>query len=426
MVTPFRLPSAETITRVELDNGIVLLVYRNPAVRSVVMYGSLRAGSVYEAHTRNGLASLTAASLMRGTRQRDFDAIYGTLEDIGADLSFGAGKHTVSFSGKALAEDLPVLVDVLSEVLRQPAFPVEPVNKLRAARLTDLNYSQYDSRYRAMRAFRQALYPENHPYHYATYGSLNTLPNLFAETLRDFHRRHYGPDGMVISVVGAIEPDEAVQIIRDKLEIWQNVNQPEPPTLPDIALPQTMKTVHVPLPGKTQASVVMGTIGPSRFAPDYNAAVLANSILGEFGLMGRIGDVIRERLGLAYYAYSRIEGGSGPGAWTVEAGVAPENVDLTLEKILEEVHHLVSEPVSDEDLADNQSYFTGRLPLRLENSSGIAATLLSLERYGLGLDYIVHYADRINSLTKDDLLRAARRYLDPERFVIAVAGTDEH
>jgi zinc protease len=166
----------------------------------------------------------------------------------------------------------------------------------------------------------------------------------------------------------------------------------------------------------------MGTIGPSTIAPNYRPALLANSILGEFGMMGRIGNIIREELGLAYYAYSRLDGGLGPGAWTIEAGVAPENVDLTIETALAEVRRLLSEHVSEDDLSDNLSYFTGRLPLRLESASGIANQLIALERYDLGLDFLVNYRDVMYRFTREDVQAAARHYLDPDRFIIAVAG----
>ncbi|MGB1288369.1 MAG: M16 family metallopeptidase, partial [Aggregatilineales bacterium] len=403
MSNRFPFPDENSITRLEFENGMVLLIYPNPTVKSVTLFGALRAGSLYENPVRNGLASLTAAALMRGTRTRDFDALYGTLEDIGADLGFSAGRHSISFAGRALAEDLPVLIDVLEDVLRRPSFPVDPVDKLRTRRLTELNYSQYDTRYRATRAFREALYPDHHPYHYSTYGSPMTLPNLVTDNLRDFHRKHYGPDGMVTVIVGAVKPDDVIEMVGGKLADWSNLNQPDAPILPAIHSPDKTERLYTGIPGKSQTSIVMGTLGPSRLNQDYNAAIVANSILGEFGLMGRIGDVVREQLGLAYYAYSRIEGGSGPGTWAIEAGVAPDDVELTLEKICDEIRRIVSEPVSDDDLADNQSYFTGRLPLRLEDSDGIAATLMALERYGLGLNYIHNYHETIYALTKSDL-----------------------
>src|SRR5215510_10980998 len=143
------LPGPDNITRVQLDNGIVVLVYENFAAQSVVMAGSVRAGSLYETPAQSGLASMTAGSMMRGTQHRDFDAIHSTLEDIGADVDVGAGTHNTSFNGKALAEDLPVIIDILSDVLRYPSFPAAQVERLRGEVLTGLQYRQHDTRFRA-------------------------------------------------------------------------------------------------------------------------------------------------------------------------------------------------------------------------------------------------------------------------------------
>jgi zinc protease len=416
------LPTRENITRVELANGIIVLVYENPHVESVVITGSLEAGSLFETPAENGLASLTATALMHGTHHRDFDALHNALEDIGADLSLGAGYHSVNFGGKALAEDLPVLLGVLNDVLRYPTFPADHLQQLKQQRVTELKYSEDDTRYRAGLMFREMVYPPQHPYHYSTYGTLTTVPHFTAEQVRTFHQRHYGPAGMIVCIVGAIQPAVAVELIRARLEDWQNPAQPALPTLPTLSPPAEMQQRYSALRGKTQSSIVMGTLGPARSAPNFQAAVLANSVLGEFGMMGRIGTKIRQEMGLAYYAYSRLEGTLGTGTWSIAAGVAPENVAITIDAALAEVRRFVREPVSAADLADNQSYFTGRLPLRLENSAGIASTLQMMERYQLGLDYLERYAERIYQLTPADLLSAAQQYLDPERLVIAVAG----
>jgi zinc protease len=139
-------------------------------------------------------------------------------------------------------------------------------------------------------------------------------------------------------------------------------------------------------------------------------------------MMGRIGASVREELGLAYYAYSQIDGGMGPGPWSIAAGVNPANVGLAIERIIDELRRLTSEPVSDQDLSDNQAYYVGHLPLQLESNEGIAGTLHNMELYHLGLDYLITYRDQICSLTKEDLLAAARHYLNPNALVIGVAG----
>ncbi|MFN8450897.1 MAG: insulinase family protein [Anaerolineae bacterium] len=211
-------------------------------------------------------------------------------------------------------------------------------------------------------------------------------------SLAQFHRQFYGASGMIVVVVGAVKAADAVQIVRDQLEDWQNADQPEQPALPDLAPVREAKRAVVPLPGKTQSDLVLGLPGPSRFSPDYQAASLANSVLGQFGMMGRIGRSVREELGLAYYAYSQIEGGFGPAPWSVVAGVNPANVELAIDRIREEIQRLTSEPVGEDDLSDNQAYHVGHLPLQLESNEGIAYTLRNIETFSLGLDYLVNYA----------------------------------
>jgi zinc protease len=418
------LPGLATITRTVLDNGITVLVYENFAAQSVFLVGTMNVGGLYVAPEQNGLSALTTSALMRGTHNRDFTAIHATLEDVGADFNVHSGMHKTGFSGKALAEDLPILVDVLADILRQPAFPEQQVERLKGEVLTWLHYRQQDTRWQAGRLFRQNLYPSEHPYHHGSQGTLETIPTLTTADMQAFHRQHFGPTGMVISVVGAVDTQAAIAIVEEGLGDWENPDQPPIPALPDVPPVSEIRRSEVQLPGKTQADLIFGVVGPSRFAEDYTATSLANSVLGQFGMMGRIGQVVREDLGLAYYAVSQLEGGYGPGAWRVAAGVNPANVELAIERSLGEIQRLITETVSDDDLADNQSYYTGRLPLQLESNEGLATSILSMENYQLGLDYLVDYHDKIYALTKEDLLAAAQRYWNPEAFVVSVAGPD--
>ncbi len=416
------IPNSSNITRATLDNGVTVLVYANPAVQSVNLMGSLHAGSIYEDPALSGLASFVASALMTGTAKRDFDALHGALEDIGADLSFRGHAHKLGFSGKALAEDLPTLVEIANDALRQPVFPSEHVERLRGERLTWLQYSQFDTRYRAAKAMREALYPQPHPYHFGAYGSQESIASITREDMAAFHARQFGPRGMILAVVGSVQPDDAIELAREAFGDWRNDDQPPVMTVDAPETRSQRERQNVFVPGKTQSDISMGIVGPARRADDYLAAQLANSVLGEFGMMGRIGKSVREEKGLAYYAFSRLGGGHGPDAWTVSAGVNPENVDLAIASILNEIERLTSSPVSEEDLTDNQSYFIGRMPLRLESNEGIASHLHSMESFGLGLDYLLNYADMIRQNTREDLLAAAQRYLKVQDMVIAVAG----
>ncbi len=416
------IPNAGNINRVEFDNGLVLLIYENRAVESVNITASIHAGSIYERPERSGLASLVSSALLTGTQQRNFDEIHASLESIGAELSMRGHIHKLGLFGKALAEDLQPLLETASEALRYPTFPAEHVERLRGERLTWLQYSSFDTRYRASKAMRQALYPASHPYHYGAYGDEETIAAVSQADLSTFHANHVGPDGMILVIVGHVDTEDALRLVRETLGDWRNPEQAEVARADFLDAPGATERQTVFVPGKTQCDISMGALGPARAAPDYLAAQIANSVLGEFGMMGRIGKSVREEQGLAYYAYSHLGGGHGPDPWIVSAGVNPDNVEQAIDSILWEVERLVSEAVADEDLADNQSYFTGRLPLRLESNEGISSQIHAMESYNLGLNYLAEYKDMIFRISKDDVLNAAQHYLDPTNMVIAVAG----
>jgi len=415
------LPGPDDITRATLPNGITVLARANFNSPSVVISGYLHAGSLSEEDSKAGLASFTASALMRGTVPRDFQEIYDALESAGASLGYHGGTHTTGFGGNALAEDLVLLLDLLSETLRQPTFPQDQVERLRAQLMTGLAIRSQDTRQMAHLTFDQVIY-KGHPYARSDDGYPETVETISRDDLAGFHNSHYGPRGMVVTVVGAIEPDQAVTMVSEILGDWENPQQPNPPELPPLTpLPQSL-TEKVTIEGKIQADIILGTPGPKRRSPDFLAAALGNNILGQFGMMGRIGEAVREQAGLAYYAFSSVSGGVGPGAWYVSAGVNPANIDTAIDLIRKEITRYVNEPVTAEELADSKTNFTGRLPLSLETNNGVASALVNLEKFELGLDYYERYAELVQAITAEEVLETAQRYLDPDRLGIAVAG----
>lgn len=418
------LPGPDDITRREFSNGIVVLVRENHNAQSVVIAGSLNTGSLFDPADKLGLAAFVATSLMRGTEQRDFATIHELLEGSGASLSVSGGMHTTGFSGKSLAEDLPMLIDLLSDALRHPSFPERQVERLRGEIITGLKIREQDTRYMAGRVFRELAYPPSHPYSRPAEGQIQTIQSITRDQLVDFRRTHFGPKGMLIAIVGAVDADSAVGLIEQRFGDWQNPDQPDVPELPTIARLESVRTQTVVVPGKSQSDIVLGIPGPSRFADDWHAAHLANNILGVFGMYGRIGAEVREKRGLAYYSFSSLEGGPGPGAWRVVAGVNPANVAQAIESIEGEIRRITTDLVSENELADNKANFTGRLPLQLESNEGVAASLLMMERYRLGLDYLKKYTTTIAAVTAEEVLASARRYLNPNYYALAVAGPE--
>jgi zinc protease len=149
-----------------------------------------------------------------------------------------------------------------------------------------------------------------------------------------------------------------------------------------------------------------------------------NTILGVFGMMGRIGKSVREEQGLAYYAYSTLHGGLGPSPWSASAGVAPEMVEQAIDSIRAEIRRIQTEPVTAEELADSKAYRTGSLPVSLETNSGLTNIIIDMELYQLGLDYLQRFPALINAITREQVQAAAQKYLSSEQIGVAVAGPD--
>lgn len=415
------LPGPHDITRTELGNGIVLLVRPNLNSLSVALSGYLQAGSLYDPEPQLGLADFTATTLMRGTASRTFGEIYDELESMGASLGISPGAHTAGFGGKSLADDLPHLLGLLADVLIHPVFPKSDLEKVRSQLLTGLDLRAQDTGEMASLGFDQIAYA-GHPYRHPSDGYPETIRAIKRKDLVDFHARHYGPSQMVIVITGAVEPERALRLVEDSLGEWSNPEQPEVREVPDAYPLEETTRAHQAIEEKSQADLVLGVVGPRRKWEGFYPALLGNSILGQFGMMGRIGESVRSQAGLAYYAYSSLSSSIGPGPWTVAAGVAPENLEKAIDLITAELRKYVAEPVTAEELADVQSNYIGRLPLSLESNSGVASALLTMERYQLGLDYLQGYEKMIREISAGEILEASRQYLDPDRLAISTAG----
>lgn len=415
------LPGADDIHRQSLSNGITVLARANFNSLSVSISGYVQTGSLLDPDDKLGLADFTASALTRGTIRHSFDQLYDELESVGASLGFDSGLHTTTFHVRALAEDLPRVLELLSEVLRCPTFPADEVEKLRHQLLTALAIRMQDTADMADITFDEILF-QGHPYARSEDGTPQTIQAIRREDLVEFHRLGFGPRGMVIAIAGAVDPQQAVEMVHRALGDWENPLQRDLPPLPELKPLQGTTRRHYPIDGKSQSDIVIGTSGPRRTDAEYLAAALGNSILGQFGMMGRIGEAVREKAGLAYYAYSNLTSGVGPGTWTVSAGVNPSNLEKAADLIIKELERFVREGVTKEELDDSQSNFIGRLPLSLESNSGVANALLNIERYNLGLDYYRRYADLVRAVTVDEVLSVARKYIDPGRLAVATAG----
>jgi zinc protease len=418
------LPGPKDIVRQVLPNGITVLARENFSSPTVVVSGYLYAGAIDVPVDNIGLAGFTSDLLERGTRKRSFAQLYEEIESIAASFSINAGVQTTGFGARGLAEHLPLLLDVLSDVLRNPAFEKDQVEKARAEILTDIQERETDPHRMASLTFRTLAYPKEHPYHWSQTGYRETVECITRDDLVQFHETFFAPQNVVIVVVGAIKAPDAVQAVTVAFGDWQGGRPPQA-EIPSAPALTERREQRLTIEDKAQSDLVLGWPGPARADPDFVPCFIANTLFGVFGMYGRLGKIIRETNGLAYYVYSNIEGGKGPGPWRIIAGVNPVNVDKTVALILQELHRLRDTRVSKEELLNTQSYLTGSLPLQLETNSGVAHALINIERHNLGLDYLQRYTDMIMAVTTPQVQDVVQRWLDPEHYALAIADPKE-
>ncbi len=413
--------SIETAVRHVLSNGVVALVQRNGTAPTVSVRGEIRVGAVFEPAEKSGLAAFTGAALIRGTQHHSFQDIVGSTEAVGASVNAGGGVHTTGFGGKSLAEDLPLVLGLLAEMIGAPTFPAIEVERLRGQFLMGLRENEQDTRVQASREVRSLLFPPEHPYSRVSSGTVDTVATIVRSDLVAFHRLFH-PQLTTIAVVGAIEPQAVIAQLEQVFGGWRVDGVPREQHLPPATTLAGVTRHHIEVSGKSQSDIVYAVHGLTRAAPDFYAASIANMILGRIGMGGRLGENVRERQGLAYYCGSSFDADIGAGPWAALAGVNPRDIDTAIEAILHEIALFVREGPTDEEVADARDFMTGSTVLGLETSDGIAGTLLGIERYGLGFDYIRRYPSIIRGISHDEIVTAARTYLSTSDCVIVSAG----
>lgn len=411
-------------TRHTLANGLTALILRNPSAPTVSVRGEVRVGATHEAAEQSGIAVFTGAALIRGAGPRSFQEIVSETEERGCSVNAGGGQHVSGFGGKALAEDLPLMLGILSDMLIRPTFPTHEVEKLRGQFLMSLRESEQETGTQASRATRAMLYPAEHPFSRLSSGTAETVQAIGRDQIAAFHAR-YHPAITTIAVVGDVEPAAVIAELERCFGGWQGSGTPAPVALPDVPPLGGIQRRDIAMAGKVQSDLIWAVHGLRRSDPDFYAAMLANLILGQLGMGGRLGEHVREQQGMAYYCYSGMEADLGAGPWAAAAGVNPANVERAAAAILHEIAQFLRDGPTEQELDDARAYLTGSLVLGLETSDGIAGTLLAIERYGLGLDYIDRYPAIINGVSHAQIVAAARRYLSTERYVLAVAGPGE-
>jgi zinc protease len=408
-------------TRTVLDGGAVLIVQETRMTPAVTINATVQAGGVYDPESGPGRAYLTGRVLDRGTQRRSADVIAEELDDRGVALRVATARHTMAVSCTCLSEDFEQILSILLDVVRHPVFPAAEVAKRRAECLSSLRQDEDNPAVRAADALFELLYGVSHPYGRRAKGRIETVERFTRDDLVAHHAARFHPSLLSLVIAGDVPASHALDRAAFELSAWSGPPVPEPP-FPAVNRLATRRLQTILMPGKSQADIAYGFTAIRRLDARFNAYWVMNNILGQFGLGGRLADNIRERQGMAYYAYSALDPSVGEGPLLIRAGVDPGNVERTVAAIDHEVRTLGLEGPTREELEQSQQYLIGAIPRSLETNAGIASFLQTAEQFGLGLDYDRRLPRDLRAVTLDEVRAAAAELLDPDRAAVAIAG----
>ena len=405
--------------RIVLENGMLLLLSERHTIPSVTINMLIKAGQVLEPSDKAGLAYITAGLLTEGTKKRSSSQIAEEIEFVGGGIGASGGDDSASVNLTILKKDLDLGLDILSDILLNPVFSEEEI--IRKVRETKASIEKEKENPSAVagKEFAKTVFGD-HPYGRPTEGLPETLDRIVRDDIVKFHAAHYIPNNTIMAVVGDVTEKEIVSKLNRYLKDWKKrevVNPVFPPVKP------LSQKIVKPIDKKiTQANIVLGHIGIERENPDYYAAYVMNYILGGGGFTSRLMDNIRDNKGLAYDVHSYFAPMKHSGYFNVGVQTKNESAKVAIEEVLKEMERIRSVSVTDKELEDAKAYLTGSFPLKLDTNKKIAGMLTAIEFFNLGLDYPDRYPKMINSLTKDDILKVARRYLNTDNYIMVVVG----
>jgi zinc protease len=410
--------------RVVLPGGATVIVKETRKTPAVSIHLAIRAGSDGDPVDRTGAAHLLGRVIDRGTASRSADAVAQDLEGRGVSLSVGANRHFLSMACTCLTEDFDAVLALLAEIVMAPALPDAEITTGKGEVVSAIRQDEDSPAAQAIHALMATLYGPDHPYGRPLKGTLESVGEIGRDDLARMHAVRFGPQALCAVVVGDVDAFAAVRVASDVFGAW-TVPPPEVVEVPGAEARKDRQRVVVPMPALAQTEVAMGFVTIRRRDPDYYAYWLMNNILGQYAMGGRLGSNIRERQGMAYSVSSVLDASLAEGPLVIRAGVSAANVDRTIASIDEELTRMRGDGVTVRELTESRQYLIGSMPRALETNAGIAAFLQTAEFFGLGLDYDVRLPDLLEAVTREGVRDAARRFLDPDRATIAIAGPYE-
>ena len=421
MADPQPVSGRVRIEKVVSPGGIEAWLVQESAVPLVVLQMGVPGGSTLEPDAKAGLAQLHTSLLREGAGALSSKEFRTALEDDAIRLGFDAGRDTSFATLQTLSENVDKAFRLLSLALQVPRFDPEDIERVRKQHLAGLQQALSDPGYLAQLAFFSAAFPD-HPYGRPTAGTAETLAAITRDDLVAHHAKAMTRSGLKIGVVGDIDA-ERLAVLLDRTF----AKLPAGPETPHAAPPVTPRAGAIELVQKPnpQSVALFGLPGILREDADFIPAYVMNYILGGGGFASRLMEEVREKRGLAYGVASWLNPLDSAGLYMGQVATRNDAVGYSLNLIRREFERMAREGVTEEELRNAKTYLTGSYPLRFDSNSKIARQLVAIQLDDLGLDYINERNGLVEAVTAADVARVAKRLLDADGLLIAVAGSPE-
>lgn len=413
---PYHFPH---VTRTTLANGLRVLVAQNHNAPLVSLRALVRSGADHDVPELAGLASLTADLLDEGAGKRDGIRLAEDVGLLGGTLGTGADWDASYISLEVLARYGHEAIDMFSDIASRATLPPDALERVRVERLNDLLQQRDEPTAIAAKRFSGLLFGKG-PYGVPMVGTPESVANIGIDHVRRYYGEHYIPNNTSVVVSGDVDPEQAVKLVEESLGKWQR--GPEPPRPSVAAQPVESNRIYlVDRPTAVQSEIRIGHAGVERASSDYFALSVMNALLGGI-FNSRINLNLRERHGYTYGARSVFAFRRSAGPFVVAAPVRNEVTTESVQEVLAELRRIRTGDVEDRELNDTKNYMMGVFPATVQSASDIAGRLLDIELYGLPDDYFDHYRENIGAVSKDDVERVAKKYIDPDRALIVIVG----
>lgn len=411
----FSLPSTKRVT---LHNGLRLVVAEDHSLPFVTFQLIIDGGSRADPPNKEGLSYMTAKGLLHGTVNHTAQQMSKALDFIGANLSANSSKDYVSVSLKVLKKDLIQGFNLFMDAVTQPIFPEDEFRREVQRTIGVIKSVEEDPGGLSEREFFKTLFTGT-PYGHPVVGTEESLPRLTRNDLVSFYTTYIRPNQSILVIVGDIKLTEVNKDLMSRLETW---SARDVPAISYNQIPSSGVKILTIDRMITQANVVLGNSGPPRKNPDFFSIAVMNYILGGGGFSSRLLTEVRAKRGFAYSIHSVFDLKKFAGSFSVHFQTKNDSAREAIEIVLEEMKKMQTAPVTDKELEGARKYLTGSFPLRLDTQAKLAGFLAQVEFYGLGDDYADTYISRIMAVTKEDVQRVARKYLDPLNYALVVVG----